>query len=50
MVPWRAISEQKLYEKITTEPLFELTIGLPEIARTFLSKLLNLEHHQRMTP
>jgi hypothetical protein len=29
VVPWRAISEQKLYDKIMAEPLSELTLGLP---------------------
>jgi hypothetical protein len=49
-VPWRAVSEQKLYDKVITEPLSELTLGLPEVARTFLSRLLNLDSFQRMTP
>ncbi len=50
IVPWRAVSEQKLYDKVMTEPLAELTLGLPEVARTFLSRLLNLDTFQRMTP
>ena len=49
VVPWRAISEQKLHQKIITESLDQLTIGMPEIARGFLSKVLNLDPEQRMT-
>jgi hypothetical protein len=50
IVPWRAISEQKLYDKIMNEPLFELTQGLPDVARNFLNRLLHLDPAQRMTP
>lgn len=33
-----------------TEPLGELTLGLPEVARNFLGRLLSLDPSQRMTP
>ena len=49
-MPWRAISEQKLFEKIMNKPLSEMTAGLPEVARTFLSKILHLDQNQRLTP
>ncbi len=49
-MPWRAVSEQKLYDKIIAEPLGELTLGLPEVARNFLSRLLSLDPSQRMNP
>lgn len=49
VVPWRAISQQKLHQKILAEPLDQLTLGLPEIARSFLSKVLNLDPKLRMT-
>jgi hypothetical protein len=32
------------------EPLFELTQGLPDVARNFLNRLLHLDPAQRMTP
>lgn len=48
-VPWRAISEQALHKKIISEPLDQLTVGLPEVARAFLSKILHLEPSKRMS-
>ena len=47
-VPWRAVSEQKLHEKLISEPLDSLTVGLPDIARQFLSKVLQLNPKNRM--
>jgi len=37
VVPWRAMSEKVLYEKIMNEPLEGLITGMPEIARRFMS-------------
>lgn len=49
VVPWRAISEQALHQKILSEPLDQLTIGMPEVARAFLSKVLNLDASKRLS-
>jgi hypothetical protein len=48
VVPWRAISEQKLHQKILTEPLEQLTLGLPEVARAFLARVLHLDQKIRI--
>jgi serine/threonine protein kinase len=37
LVPWRALSEKVLHEKILTEPLDKLTVGMPEPAKRFLA-------------
>lgn len=49
VVPWRAVSEQKLHEKLITEPLDAVTLGLPEVARQFLARVLHLDPKQRMS-
>lgn len=50
VVPWRAISEHKLYDKIITEPIDHLTKGLPDVARTFLANVLHLDINKRFSP
>lgn len=49
VVPWRAISEQALHKKIVSEPLDQLTMGMPEVARIFLSRVLSLDASKRMS-
>jgi serine/threonine protein kinase len=49
-VPWRAISEKVLYEKIINEPIDSLTVGLPEIARKFIAQILCLDPKERLGP
>ena len=48
VVPWRAVTEQKLHEKLLAEPLDSITVGLPEIARQFLAKVLALDPKSRI--
>jgi serine/threonine protein kinase len=49
VVPWRAMSEKVLYEKIMNEPLEQLIIGMPEIAKRFMSEVLSLDPKARPT-
>lgn len=50
MVPWRAVSEKVLYDKMINEPIDSLTVGLPDVARAFLAQILCLDQKQRLTP
>lgn len=48
-VPWRSISEQSLHEKMMNDPIHGLTTGMPEVARIFLSHVLNLDPKLRLS-
>lgn len=50
VVPWRAISEQVLYDKIMNEPIQGIINGLPTVAKEFLSHVLCVDPNRRMTP
>lgn len=50
VVPWRAVSEQVLHDKMVSEHIDALTVGLPDVARKFLGQILCLDSKQRLTP
>ena len=50
IVPWRALSEKVLYDKMVNEPLDNMTKGMPEVARKFLADVLNLNPSLRPSP
>ena len=47
-LPWRAISEKVLYQKILAEPIDSISQGLPSAARQFLSRVLHADPSQRL--
>lgn len=49
-VPWRALAENVLYEKIRCESINSLTCGTPQPAQHFFSLVLNLDPKLRPSP
>lgn len=49
-VPWRALAENILYEKMRNEPIHTLTGGTPQPAQHFFSLVLNLDPSKRPSP